>query len=150
MEYDICDAPELRVIGTTIRTRNADAQRDIGSAWHRFFEQRLAETIPGRVDGHTLLGIYTDYESDETGEYTFMIGAPVTQVDHVPPGMEARVFPAQRVARFVARGLMPHVVIETWQAIYASGLERTFTVDHERHDTRKPGAETRIEICVAV
>jgi predicted transcriptional regulator YdeE len=45
---------------------------------------------------------------------------------------------------------MPQVVVETWQAIYASGLQRTFVADYERYDSRKAGAQREIEICVGV
>ena len=63
------------VVGYAIRTNNADemsGRGGIGKLWQRFLQQNLGTTIPHRVDG-TLIVVYSDYSSDETGEFTYLL-----------------------------------------------------------------------------
>ena len=150
MEHELIEGEALDVVGLVIRTNNEDAGQTIGAAWHRFMEAGFAEQVANRADTHTIVAVYTDYESDENGPYTFMLGVPVTGDAAIPAGLERRQFPAQRFARVVRRGPVPAVVQSTWTEVYASELQRSYVADIERYDVREMGPQTRLELHIGV
>lgn len=150
MEHELIQSGELTVVGTTLRTKNAEAAVTISAAWHRFLSEGFLERIEHRIDAHTLVAVYTDYASDENGAYTFMVGAPVSQAGDLPEGTQRRVFPAQRSAKIRACGRMPDVVQATWRQIYSSALRRSFSFDYERYDARRMGPDAELEIFVGL
>lgn len=67
------------VVGIEARTDNAREMAGggiIAKQWGRFMGENLLAQIPNRTDG-AILAVYSDYESDKDGEYSFMIGARV-------------------------------------------------------------------------
>lgn len=75
----IMHEPGFRVIGISTRTANAieiSGRGVIGKQWDRFMKEGLLGKIPDRVDAN-ILALYTDYESDHSGAYTFILGAKV-------------------------------------------------------------------------
>ena len=101
--------------------------------------------------------MYSDYESDKDGEYSFMIGARVKSAAAVPSGMMARKVPAGRYAVFTSeRGAVEKVVVEAWQKIWSGtkaelGGERAYSVDFEIYDERaRDPKNAQVEIYVAV
>ena len=73
--------PEIKLIGISIRTNNeSEINPDTGKISglvQRYFHQALYEKIPHRKKPGTTLCVYTDYESDHTGDYTYFIGEEV-------------------------------------------------------------------------
>ena len=83
------------------------------------------------------MAVYTDYASDQDGEYTFVIGARVRAGTEAPAGMVAKIVPAGRYAVFVSeRGPVGEVVMRTWQRVWASGIDRAYQADYEVYDER--------------
>lgn len=150
MQHELIESPALFVVGLAIRTSNAEAGQTIAAAWHRVHGEGLFDQIPNRRDDHTMLGVYTDYESDENGPYTFMVATPVVGTAAVPSGLERREFAARPTAKIVAQGPMPDIVQTTWQDIYRANLPRSYTVDLEIYDTRKMGPQTNLELHIAL
>ena len=104
----------FKVIGVSIRTTNANSQsqQDLGKLWGQFFAENIIEKIPNKISSN-ILCIYTDYESDYTGEYTTIIGVPVSTLDEVPNGLIGREFEAGNFLKFVAKGEMSNAVVNT-------------------------------------
>src|SRR5215467_6008541 len=78
----------FNVIGLAVRTNNkaeATGQGEIPKLWKRFVEQDTASRIPNRAE-QNLIVVYTDYATDETGEYTYLVGSRVTSSADVPAG----------------------------------------------------------------
>lgn len=145
MDYEIVQLGERRVAGFAARTSNTapDMGAVIGGLWQRFFAEGI-NALP-KKDGRTM-GIYTDYESNETGSYTFMTACEVTDV---PEGFEERVIPAGKYARFVIRGNMMTVVGEFWQALWQMKLDRAYTFDWEEYQNSDP-EDCEIHIYIAL
>jgi predicted transcriptional regulator YdeE len=86
--------------------------------------------------------VYTNYESDYKGDYTYFIGKEVTDCDQVPIGFDTLIIPAQNYTKFTtAPGSMPMVCIETWQKIWSMspeelGGQREYLADFEIYDER--------------
>ncbi len=147
------------VVGISIRTNNAKETSGKGvipQRWDRFMKEGLLNTIPNKVDSN-ILAVYTDYENDANGEYTFMIGAKVSSADGVPPGMVAKKVPAGRYAVFTSeKGFVGKVVPQTWNRIYTApksspGGNRAYRADFEVYDQRAADPQNaQVDIYVGI
>lgn len=137
MEYEIIQLEEMTIAGFTARTNNLspDMGAVIGGLWQRFFSPEGYPALPCKTNGKTL-GIYTDYESDEKGDYTFMTGCAVN--GSVPDAFEVRKIPAGRYARFTVCGNMHTAVGEFWQKLWQMPLDRTYVCDFEEYQNADP------------
>ena len=135
----IVHEPGFSVIGIATRTTNAiemSGRGVIGKQWNQFMKDGLLGRIPERLDTN-ILALYTDYESDHSGAYTFILGAKVSSAENVPPGMVLKEVPPGKYAVFTsARGPAAKVVPELWQHINslpksAPGGDRTYQADFE-------------------
>jgi predicted transcriptional regulator YdeE len=99
-------------------------------------QQDVAAKIPNRAD-QDLLAVYTDYQSDQTGEYTYLIGARVTSAADVPAGLTLKEIPAGSYAVLQTdKGPLPTVMPVIWKHIWSMsakdlGGERAFQADYE-------------------
>jgi predicted transcriptional regulator YdeE len=153
-QWDMTTVDEVQVIGIEARTSNAKemtAEGVIGKQWTRFTKDGLLARIPNKIDS-AIVALYTDYESDKDGTYTFVLGARVSSVEHVPEGMVARKIPAGRCAVFTSdRGPAARVVFETWKRIWAAPLDRAYKTDFELYDERAADPQnTEISIYVGL
>ena len=135
----IVEEPGFKVVGISTRTTNAiemSGRGVIGNTWSRFMKDALLAKIPNRVDP-SIIAVYTEYESDHSGAYTFILGARVSSAEHPPSGMVAKEVPPGKYAVFTsARGPTAKVVSEAWQQINslpksAPGGDRTYRADFE-------------------
>src|SRR5258706_10291899 len=99
MKKEIISLPEIKLIGISIRTNN-DVEIDpltgkIFGCVQSYFHQALNEKTPHRKKPGTTLCVYTNYESDHRGDYTYFIGEEVSSSDDLPPGMDKLTIPAQ-------------------------------------------------------
>ncbi len=65
------------VVGISTRTTNAKEMSGkgvIAQQWDRFMKEGLLSKIPNKVDSK-ILAVYTDYESDANGAYSYILGA---------------------------------------------------------------------------
>lgn len=139
MNPHMVDEAGFVVIGIAARTSNAKdmtGEGIIGKQWGRFLQENLAAQIPNKV-GSAIVAVYTDYASDQNGEYTFVIGARVRAGAEAPAGMVAKIVPAGRYAVFVSeRGPVGEVVMRTWKRVWAAGIDRAYQADYEVYDER--------------
>ena len=136
---DMVDEAGFVVIGIAARTTNAMEMTGvgiIGKQWGRFVQENLLGQIPNKADS-AIVAVYTDYASDQDGEYTFVIGARVGAGTEAPSGMVAKTVPPGRYAAFVSeRGPVGEVVMKTWQRVWSAGIDRTYRADYEVYDER--------------
>jgi predicted transcriptional regulator YdeE len=137
---------EYQVTGVAARTSNAIEMTGEG-AIPRLWAQG---TLPS--DG-PIIALYTEYESDEHGEYTFVLGGKSSSARE---GVVVKTVPAGRYAVFTSeRGPVQKVVVETWQRIWselpsAKNL-RSYVADFEVYDERAADpANAVVDIYVGV
>ena len=82
MQYEIVSMKEKTVAGFAARTNNssADMRKTIGGLWKRFYSSEGAALNAHKTNNKTL-GIYTDYSSDENGDYTAMAACEVDGIN---------------------------------------------------------------------
>lgn len=136
----------IQLVGITARTNNAaemnPATGKIGPTLQRYFQNNLASKIKARKNPGTTFCVYTDYESDFNGDYTYFVGEAVSALDEVDPIFETRLIPSQSYIQFTNDpGPMPAVCIELWQKIWTMteadlGGTRAYIADFEIYDER--------------
>lgn len=151
----------MKIVGIEARTTNKD---EIGSEtakipllWQRFFQENMREKIPNKVPSGPILAVYTDYESDEHGAYTVIIGCEVSSIEGIPQGMVAKVLPESTYAIFTTQtGPVTTVVGQAWKNIWQLqpsqlGGTRRFSADFEIYDERsRDPQKTTVDIYLAV
>lgn len=143
--------PEIKLVGISVRTSNASEMNPetakIGTTMHRFFGGGIASRIEARKSPDTVMAVYTDYESDEHGAYTYFLGEEVLDFYHVDDNLETLTIPAQTYAKFTSEpGPMPAVCIDLWQKIWTMnaadlGGKRAYLADFEFYDARSHNPE---------
>jgi predicted transcriptional regulator YdeE len=146
MQKTFINLPIKQLVGLTIRTNNANEfnpqTAKIGKFVQRYWQEGLAEKISNRKNSGVTFSAYTDYASDEHGDYTYFIGEEVSNNSSLPSGFESIIIPAGKYQKFTTMpGKMPEVVIEAWQKIWKMsqeqlGGQRNYQTDFEVYDQR--------------
>ena len=106
----------FNVAGLTARTCNraeSDPQAArIGTLWNRFFDERVYEQLPQRVDDMRLYGVYSAYEADAHGAFDITTGVAVAG------GPAAVRIEGGDYLVFSGQGQMPQMVLALWQTIW--------------------------------
>lgn len=146
MKTELINKTDIKVVGLTVRTNNQNemnpATAKIGGLIGRYMAENMANTIPNRVNPGVMLSIYTDYASNEQGDYTYFVGEEVDSFANVPDGLSQLTISASKYQKFTTpAGKMPEVVLSAWQQIWqmsASDLggERAYRADFEVYDQR--------------
>ena len=132
----------IQVVGFSVRTTNAaEAKGDgeIPKLWNRFFQENLGDKIPHRV-GQSLIVVYSDYASDQNGEYTYLLGAPVDSLEGTPKDLAVRTIPAGQYAVLTTpagppQQTLPAIWTKIWGMSEAElGGKRSFAMDYETYD----------------
>lgn len=161
MKQELITLPEFKLIGLTVRTNNKNETdpkiSKIGQLAGRFWQDALANQISNRKNPGTTFSVYTDYESDEHGDYTYFIGEEVSSLKNVPTGFVTLAVPAFKYKKFTtAAGKMPEVVINAWQHIWKMspkdlGGKRAYQADFEVYDERAANpSSTSLDIYVGI
>jgi predicted transcriptional regulator YdeE len=114
----------------------------IGPCIQRYWQEGIANQLVNRVNPGRLFAVYTDYESDQTGGYTYFLGEEVSSIDNIPEGLSTITLPYGTYTRFTTQPApLPHVIIDAWYNIWQMTSEdiggmRTFHSDFEIYDDR--------------
>lgn len=151
MNKNIQQLSEIKLVGITERTSNAREMNPetakIGSAMQKFFGNSMQEQILKRKNPGTVFAVYTNYESDEHGYYTYFLGEEVNDFENIGHGFETLTIPEQTYVKFTSDpGQMPAVCIDMWQNIWKMeaadlGGKRAYIADFEVYDERSQNPE---------
>jgi len=114
--------PQLRrlgafnVAGVTARTTHRDESdpgaAQIGALWERFFEERVYEKTPHRMNDMRLFGVYSACEEDARETFDITTGVAVSD------GPSAVRIEGGDYLVFTGQGEMPQMVLAVWKAIW--------------------------------
>lgn len=139
--------PTLTLVGIIARTSNKNEMdpnnAKIGRTLGAYFGQQLATKLQHRTNPGVTYCVYTEYESNEHGDYTYFVGEQVTSIaDQDLSLFNVLTIPASDYQLFSTEpGSMPGVVINAWQKIWvmdapALGGKRKYIADFELYDQR--------------
>jgi predicted transcriptional regulator YdeE len=147
----------FNVIGIEARTSNAQEVSDsaIGKLWGRLATEELLRRIPHRADDR-IVAVYSDYESDKDGPYTYTLGAKVSSTRDIPSGMVSKKVLSGDYAMFTAQGgAPPQMTVDLWKRIWSlekpGPLHRAYKTDFEVHsglEAQPPDAHIDVYIGV--
>jgi predicted transcriptional regulator YdeE len=154
------DQKEFTIIGISTRANNAQEAAGngvIAKQWDKFYKEGILDKIPNKTDP-AIYVVYSDYASDRNGDYTYIIGAKVSDASAVPPGMVAKTISASKYAIVTSeRGPIPKIIVEAWQQIWGLedqsqlGGKRAYKTDFEVYDQRaRDPQDSQIDIYVSV
>lgn len=155
IEPKIVKKDSFLVIGPAIRTtaENEENFKRIPNFWRESNEKKFYESIPNTIENNSLYGICLDQKGNE---FTYMIAAEVSSLEHVPDNMIGREIPKAKYAVFTAKGPVTQSVQDLTRYIYGewiSGSEYTLaeTPDFELYDDRyNEGDDCEVDIYVPV
>lgn len=123
------------VNGISVRTDNASEMNpgtaQIENLWQRFY----AELAVKGITPSTSFGVYSNYESDQYGQYD--IAAAQTDALGLADEKEFTI-PSGTYLKFSKSGTFPEVCIELWQEIWryfetSDAPKRNFNCDYEAY-----------------
>ncbi|CAN5273222.1 GyrI-like domain-containing protein [soil metagenome] len=148
MQKTLTQLQEIKLVGITCRTNNTHifeantSTNKIAATVQKYFHDGLSNKISNRSNPGTTYCIYTNYESDFSGDYTYFIGEEVNSFEEVGSEFEKLLIPSQSYVKFTNQpGPMPDVCINMWKEIWAMqpsdlGGERAYIADFEIYDER--------------
>jgi predicted transcriptional regulator YdeE len=154
-------AKEKKIVGISIQTSymletNPETAK-IEPTLNQYFGNNLAEKITARKNPGTTYCVYTKYDSDEKGPYTYFVGEEVDSFDNIDPDFDTLSIPDQTYSKFtIGPGQMPDICIEAWMKIWQMdnsdlGGDRTYVADFEIYDKRaKDPSQTTLDIYIGI
>ncbi len=147
MQEQRIQLPEITLVGLTDRTNNKSEMNPktskIATLADLYWGTQVANEIQHRSKPGITYAVYTDYESDEHGDYTYFIGEAVDSLQGQDlEKLKAITIPISSYKMFTTEpGKMPGVVISAWQEIWAMkendfGGKRKYIADFEVYDER--------------
>ena len=130
MNYEIVELKEKTIVGFAARTSNEDPQMGaiIGDLWKQLYTPEKTEKIQNRVNAYAI-GLYSDYDKEG---YQVTAGFEVSDAEN-GNGFAVKTIPAGRYAKFSVHGDMIEAVANSWNEIWETPLDRTFTGDFEEY-----------------
>lgn len=132
--------------GITVRTKNENEMNPstakIALLWEKFF----SEIAPSLIDKSKVYGVYSNYESDASGEFDL-----TASTDQEIENSKSISINSGKYLVFSAKGDMPKVVIDTWGEIWnyfsneKNQHERAYITDFEFYKN-----EQEIEIYIGI
>ncbi|MCH9630434.1 MAG: hypothetical protein S4CHLAM37_04340 [Chlamydiia bacterium] len=148
MEKNSLTLPEIKLAGIAVRTSyQQEFDKMNGKIFpcvKKYYHESIFERIKNRKKPGTTFCVYTDYESDYKGAYTYFIGEEVLTFDHdlKEEGLQKLVIPKQKYAKFTnGPAAMPDVIVKAWEEIWEMspselGGSRHYHTDFEIYDER--------------
>ncbi|MDX1957714.1 MAG: GyrI-like domain-containing protein [Leptospiraceae bacterium] len=151
MNFEKQTKDSFNILGISVRTTGANGQdkADIAKLWQRFFEENISQKISNKKNSH-IINLYTDYNQDEKGEYTTILGFEVESIGEVPLGMVGKFFAKDNYAVLKSSGKSPQAVQEAWNKVYSSNLKRTYTADFDIYDSMNAAGDVEFRTFVSI
>lgn len=149
MQKTVLETKEIKLVG--LKTRSSYqleldwTKGKIFPCVQKYFHEKIASLIPNRKQSGKTFCVYTDYESDYTGAYTYFIGEEVQLLEkhlQFSDELSTLIIPAQRYTKFSTEaGSMPNILRDAWESIWKMsdrelGGKRNYLADFEIYDER--------------
>ena len=137
----------IHLVGISIRTNNQNEMNpetaQIGKLLDKYWGEEIADGIKNRTNPPVTYAVYTEYDSDEHGDYTYFLGEEVSSLEgQDSETLQSMYIPAGAYQKFTTEpGSFPEVIISAWQQIWQMkeadfGGKREYLADFEVYDQR--------------
>lgn len=141
------------LVGLQTRTTNAAESSPqtakIPGLWQKIYSGELEALVPKRIARGKPFSIYYDYQSDQSGAYSVVVGYQVPGLDEVPVGLTGLSIPGGKYLMFTAEGDPSQAVPQAWAHIWdyfkQSKAKRAYTYDYEVYES-----SSKVQIFIAV
>ncbi|WP_158545290.1 AEC family transporter [Bremerella cremea] len=146
----------MRIAGISVRTSNrkemAPETGQIPLLYQKYEADQIDQLIPSPVNTKQRIAVYADYESDQSGKFTILLGRQVPADAEIPDQLDKVRIHRGNYLHFTGEGEMPAVVPQTWEKIWnyfaeSTSHTRTYEADFEIYDEASPN---RVDIFIAV
>ena len=97
---------------TNNETEMSEESGKIAALWENYFEKDIYKKTFDKSNSDFMYGVYSDYESDASGNYKVTVGVEVTKAKN------AIVIEDKKYLVFTKKGELPMVVVELWEEIW--------------------------------
>jgi predicted transcriptional regulator YdeE len=142
----------IYIIGIKTRTSNQEALITLPRMWERLFQENLIAQVPNRLSSD-IYAIYTEYEGDHTGAYTYILGFQVRDLGSIPSELTGLAIAPASYEVFIAKGRLPDAVVRTWEQIWTPEVDarRAYHTDFEIYGEKAMNQEDgEVEICIGI
>ncbi len=137
----------MLLVGISTRTNNKNEldpkKAKIGNFSKSYWENNTSSQFANRLEPGVTYAIYTDFESDENGDYTYFIGETVENLDKQDmSNITSLTIPKSTYHKFTTDiGEFPDIVVNSWKKIWKMKKEnflgeRSYIADFEIYDSR--------------
>jgi len=135
MKHEEVTLDKFYIVGISVRTTNQNhqSQGDIAKLWEIFFRNGYLQQMLVNKVSNDIYCIYTDYESDYTGEYTTIIGYKVSEIKEIPTNLSLTIeeIPESKYYKYISEGELPYAVGKTWAHIWQANIDRRYAADFD-------------------
>ena len=133
---------------------NAPTKAKIPNLWKRFFSERILDKVPNKVNPNKVFAVYSEYDSDEYGEYTFILGTEVSEFSNIPEGMIGKTIQQSNYEmRESEDGPFKEVVPKIWKTVWKDNTlrdRRKFETDFESYELDTEETKGKVKLFVGV
>ena len=133
------ESPKL-IAGIEVRTKNSEEMSSngkISKLWERFFIEDIKSFIKDKVS-ENIYCVYSNYESDHTGEYNYLIGYEIKNVQKFDNSkiIIQKIETSKYSLIETEKGQIQKVLVDAWEKIWKMdtvelGGKRLFKTDYE-------------------
>jgi predicted transcriptional regulator YdeE len=136
MKTEIIEQESFYIVGISVRTSNQNgrSKSDIDELWFKFMDDNLIKQIPDRVSDDVYC-VYTDYETDHTGEYTAVLGCKVNALTNTNNNFTTVSISAGKYQVYSLKSKLSEVISAAWQQIWKSDINRKYTADFDLYSS---------------
>lgn len=149
----VVNVDEFRVAGLNVRTNNRDEMdpktAKLPGLWTQFNAEKIASKIPHQLTSTPIFGVYSNYETDETGHYTVTAGIKVEKME-LPQELTTITVVAGNYLVFENKGPIPQVVIATWQHIWSYFETNLYYTRHFKTDFEMYGEDGTFAVYIGI
>ena len=156
MDVKIIEKKQMLIAGKKIRVNNGgENKQKIPMFWSEFMTKKLGERIPDRLcECYGTMGICIN-DGDEAGNFSYMIGDPVSSTDSLSEEFDSIIIEAGTWAVFTSKGPFPEAIQNCWDYIYSewlpgSGYELRDSPEIELYDDRCSNDPQEMDIYLPV
>lgn len=131
MQVSVKTYASFTVAGLEISTNYQEAMETIPLLWERFHQENIVAQLPNKLDDSVIYGVYSQYESDEKGQYHLLAGTEIQEDSTLTAPLTCVSIPLARYV--VCHVKQPEELFDAWSKIWQADIKRSFTYDFERY-----------------